>query len=123
MNLKLVNSLYKQIESSSSGAERVKIDLHIHTPASHDFMYKPLSKDKAYLNILDEAITQGIRIIAVTDHNTFDGVSALRSVLRDPSLAEKYKNLLILCGIEITCFSKHLIAIFPDSFDEKQQEK
>lgn len=123
MNLKLVNSLYKQIESSSSGAERVKIDLHVHTPASHDFMYKPLSKDEAYLNILDEAITQGIRIIAVTDHNTFAGVRALRSALQDPSLAEKYKSLLILCGIEITCFSKHLIAIFPDSFDEKQQDK
>ena len=28
---------------------------------------------------------------------------------------------LILCGIEITCFSKHLLAIFPDNFGEEQQ--
>lgn len=123
MNLKLVNSLYKQIEASSSGAERVKIDLHIHTPASHDFLHKPLSKEEAYFNILDEAIAQGISIIAITDHNTFDGVRELRSLLRDSSMAEKYSSLLILCGIEITCFSKHLLAIFPDSFGEKQQDK
>lgn len=123
MNKELVNSLYKQILSSSPGATRVKFDLHIHTPASHDFAFKPLSKEEAYLNILDEAIAQGIRIIAITDHNTFAGVRAIRSMLQNHHLAEKYKELLILCGIEITSFSKHILAIFPDSFGEKQQDK
>lgn len=123
MNKELVNSLYEQILSSSPGATRVKCDLHIHTPASHDFTFKPLSKEEAYLNILDEAVSKGIRIIAITDHNTFAGVRVIRSLLEDFHLSEKYRDLLILCGIEITCFSKHLLAIFPDSFGEKQQEK
>lgn len=39
VNLQLINTLYKQIISSSPGAERIKIDLHVHTPASHDFVY------------------------------------------------------------------------------------
>jgi energy-coupling factor transporter ATP-binding protein EcfA2 len=37
--------------------------------------------------------------------------------------ADKYKDILILCGIEITCFSKHLLAIFNNNFDLKNQEK
>lgn len=80
MNKELVNSLYKQILSLSPRATRVKLDLHIHTPASHDFAFKPLSKEEAYLNILDAAIAQGIRIIAITDHNTFAGVRTIRSI-------------------------------------------
>ncbi len=122
MNLQLINTLYKQIISSSPGAERIKIDLHVHTPASHDFVYKPLSKEEAYLNLLNEAIEKDIRIIAITDHNTFEGVKTVRKILQKAELAQKYNRLLILCGIEITCFSKHLLAIFPDSFREKQQD-
>lgn len=122
VNLQLINTLYKQIISSSPGAERIKIDLHVHTPASHDFVYKPLSKEEAYLNLLNEAIEKDIRIIAITDHNTFEGVKTVRKILQKAELAQKYNRLLILCGIEITCFSKHLLAIFPDSFREKQQD-
>ena len=110
MNLQLINTLYKQIISSSPGAERIKIDLHVHTPASHDFVYKPLSKEEAYLNLLNEAIEKDIRIIAITDHNTFEGVKTVRKILQKAELAQKYNRLLILCGIEITCFSKHLLA-------------
>lgn len=123
MNAKIINDLYSKILQTPNGVSRVKIDLHIHTPASHDFVYRPLEKDTAYLNIIDNALKNNIRIIAVTDHNTFSGYRYLKELMNMPSNREKYKKLLVLCGIEITCFSKHLLAIFPDSFDEKKQDK
>ena len=72
----------------------------------------------AYYSLLDEAIENEIKIIAITDHNTFDGVNKIKNLIR---ANKKYRDLLIVCGIEITCFSKHMIAIFPDSFSIEQQ--
>ena len=123
MNTKIINDLYSKIQQTPNGVGVVKIDLHIHTPASRDFVYRPLEKDAAYLNILDSALENNIHIIAITDHNTFSGYRYLKELMDMPSNREKYKDLLVLCGIEITCFSKHLLAIFPDSFDEKKQDK
>lgn len=123
MNAKIINDLYKRIQETPNGVGVVKTDLHIHTPASRDFVYRPLEKDAAYLNILDSALENNIRIIAITDHNTFSGYRYLKALMNIPSNREKYRDLLVLCGIEITCFSKHLLAIFPDSFDEKKQDK
>lgn len=123
MNANTINKLYNNMILTPKGVDRIKVDLHIHSPASHDFVSKPLDKDSAYLNILDVAIANDIQIIAITDHNTFEGIRYIKKLLNLPSNQEKYKKLLVLCGIEITCFSKHLIAIFPDSFDEKKQDK
>ena len=117
MNANTINKLYNNMILTPKGVDRIKVDLHIHSPASHDFVSKPLDKDSAYLNILDAAIANDIQIIAITDHNTFEGIRYIKKLLNLPSNQEKYKKLLVLCGIEITCFSKHLIAIFPDSFD------
>ena len=50
MNTKTINDLYRKIQQTPNGVGVVKIDLHIHTPASHDFVYRPLEKDAAYLN-------------------------------------------------------------------------
>lgn len=123
MNIKTISNLYNDIQLAPNGIKRVKIDLHIHTPASHDFVFKPLDKESAYVNILDNALANSIQIIAITDHNTFAGYRYLKELLSAPQNREKYKGILVLCGIEITCFSKHLIAIFPDSFDAKKQDK
>lgn len=122
MNTKTIGALYNKVLSLSCGVEKVKIDLHVHTPASHDFISSPLETSYAYLNILEEAIKNNIKILAITDHNTFSGFRYIQSTLsRDPELKKKYASLKILCGIEITCFSKHLLAIFPDNFGEEQQ--
>lgn len=45
----------------------IKIDLHIHTPASHD--YKGPRNGNEYLQILREAKSKDLGIIAITDHN------------------------------------------------------
>ena len=42
-----------------------KLDLHVHTPASHDF-YGDITPE----DIVAEAIRKGLHGIAVTDHNT-----------------------------------------------------
>lgn len=41
----------------------------------------------------------------------------------DEALRRKYSSLLILCGIEITCFSKHLLAIFNNNFTIDKQRR
>jgi len=108
-----------------AGVRYVKFDLHIHTPASDDFIVNSeLSQEQAYLDILDNAIEQEIEIIAITDHNSFDGYNKIQSILSsNTKLKDKYQRLLILCGIEITCFSKHLLAIFDEHFLGDKQKK
>jgi ABC-type lipoprotein export system ATPase subunit len=122
MNIDIVNSLYSRIIKSCNGVSPVKIDLHVHTPASHDFVLDTLESKDAYLKILDEAISANVQIIAITDHNTFSGYNRMCEILSDQHIPEKYKKIFIICGIEITCFSKHLLAIFPESFLKKDQE-
>ena len=62
MNTKTIGALYKKILSLSCGVEKVKIDVHVHTPASHDFISSPLDTRDAYINILEEAIKNNIKI-------------------------------------------------------------
>jgi len=111
--------------TKDAGVRYVKFDLHVHTPASKDFCADPtLNKEQAYCEILDNAIANELEIIAITDHNTFEGYNYLRSVLDGKtSLAKKYTGVLVLCGIEITCFSKHLLAIFDTDFSQENQRK
>lgn len=49
----------------------IKIDLHIHTPASD--CYKGESSDDEFLKILKRAKAENLKIIAVTDHNSIEG--------------------------------------------------
>ena len=51
-----------------------RVDLHIHTPASTDF----LEPDVSYLDILRTAESKGLDIIAFTDHNTVAGYRQMR---------------------------------------------
>lgn len=89
MNIQTIDSLYNDIVQQSSGAKKIKVDLHIHTPASKDFVYKPLSIEDAYINILDNAIENNIEIIAITDHNTFKGYRKIKEILSDLSVSKK----------------------------------
>lgn len=123
MNQNIVESLYEKMLLVPNGVKKTKIDLHIHTPASKDFNRSTLSEEEAYLNILDGAIKAGIEILAITDHNTFCGANYIKNLIKKGEYQEKYKKLIILCGIEITCFSKHLLAYFPESFDENKQKR
>lgn len=69
------------IERKSNGTQFVKFDLHIHTPASYDFvMDKRKSEEENYLSLINDAIAENIKLIAITDHNTFNGYKVLHLV-------------------------------------------
>lgn len=107
-----------------------RIDLHIHTPASHDYE----EPDKSYLDILKQAERRGLSIIAFTDHNTVNGYRNMLNEIehleyletldriRPDELARlnEYRRLLrkilVLPGFEFTAtFGFHILGIFsPD---------
>ena len=82
------------------------IDLHIHTNASDG---EPSPKE-----LIDKAISKGIKIIAITDH---DSVSGIQEAL-DYS---KNKEIEVVPGVEISCdeeevgfFDVHILGLFID---------
>lgn len=79
-----------------------KVDLHIHTPASKDFVGKCSPKD-----IVDTAISKGIEVLAVTDHNTGEWIDQLKDAARGTALT-------IIPGVEITTGDAkvHVLAYF-----------
>lgn len=105
----------------------VRADLHVHTPASFDY----LDKDVRYLDILRKAEAQGVEILAFTDHNTVNGYANLyqeieqlsylerlgRATSEEQHLLAEYRRLLdkilVLPGFEFTAtFGFHILGIF-----------
>lgn len=91
--------------SRYSGLKFKKFDLHVHTPASHDFKNKSVTSEQ----IVSEAIKKGLRGIAITDHNTGEWVDKIKE-------AAEGKNLTVFPGVEIHCSGGetgiHIIGIF-----------
>jgi DNA polymerase III alpha subunit len=86
------------------GLQFEKFDLHVHTPASHDFADKHVTAT----DIVNRALRQGLRGIAITDHNTGDFVDKVKA-------AAQGKRLAVFPGVEICCTGGksgiHIIAI------------
>ncbi|MFM7175708.1 MAG: PHP domain-containing protein, partial [Caldilinea sp.] len=114
-----------------------KVDLHLHTPASHDYEEPGTS----YLDWLRKAAQQGLEMVAITDHNTVAGISAIRKELdwltqleaqgrlTDPERArlqgwrEAANQVVVLPGFEFTAtFGFHILAIFPAETSIRQLE-
>ncbi len=120
---------YKEVLDQGNGATFVKVDLHVHTPASKDaqaknkygFMFniknfnqgmkdaKVLAKD-----IIDRCKELDIKLIAVTDHNTPSNVEPFAlghtwyELLRD---AAGEDGVCILPGVEISTDDLHILVI------------
>lgn len=107
-------SLLKDIVKKDNGAKFYKCDLHIHTPASYDFADKITHRD-----IIKTAIEKGLKIIAITDHNTSKWCEKLIE-------AAKGTELCVLPGVEITCSDGkkniHLIALFAKNRSKRIQD-
>lgn len=105
-----------------------KMDLHLHTPASGDYLQPEVS----YLEILQRAESRGLDIISITDHNTVAGYRRIREEIQQLELLEKLNRLLpeeqarlneyrrltqkilVLPGFEFTAtFGFHILGIFP----------
>jgi DNA repair ATPase RecN len=94
-----------------------KLDLHTHTPASHDFFDKSVTAEQ----IVEHAISVGLDAIAVTDHNTVDFIDIIKE-------AAKKRSFTIFPGVEISCGgsvngSIHVIAIFDPSKGKDDLQK
>ena len=55
------------------------MDLHLHTPASNDY----LQPKATYLEWLQAADAKGLEIVAITDHNTVAGIAVQWGNLED----------------------------------------
>ncbi|MDR0820712.1 MAG: PHP domain-containing protein [Endomicrobium sp.] len=95
----------------SKGSEWRKWDLHIHSNASSDGKATPEE-------IIEEAKRKDISVIAITDHHTVKNVDILKE------LGEK-DGIKVIAGIEFrTEYGKksvHMIGLFPDYDNNKQQ--
>jgi predicted metal-dependent phosphoesterase TrpH len=106
------------------------MDLHLHTPASEDY----LQPEIGYLDILKQAASKGLDIIAFTDHNTVAGYRRMMEEIDQLKLLQQLNRLLpeeetrlteyekllnrvlVLPGFEFTAtFGFHILAIFPEN--------
>jgi len=110
-------------------------DIHIHTPSSK--CYKGAKEDAEYIKILEKAKDKGLKIIAITDHNSVSGYSILISQkekieqrietlkgindsLQASSLLEEeekkldlFKNILLIPGVEFEVNNGiHILVLF-----------
>lgn len=95
---------YKDICGLDNGARFHNVDLHIHSyGASHDVKDATMTPEA----IVDSAVTQGLSVIAITDHNSNANVQ------RALNHAQQYAGqLLVLPGVEVTTAHGHLLAYF-----------
>ncbi len=112
-------------KSNSTGFTWYTMDLHLHTPASEDY----LQPEIGYLDILKQAENKGLDIIAFTDHNTVAGYRRMQEEIEQLKLLQQLnrllpeeetrlaeyqrllKKVLVLPGFEFTAtFGFHILA-------------
>ena len=87
----------------SSGAQWLKADLHVHTPASSDMDEK--WKNATAVDLVRIAIDKELDVIAITDHNTAVWCDDVRT-------AANGTRLTVFPGVEISTHQGHILAIF-----------
>ncbi len=117
--------------------EWYKMDLHLHTAASHDYAEPKVTQ----LQIVQKAEEKALDIIAFTDHNTVAGIDAMRSRIEGLEMLERLKRLqpderkelseyrrlrekiLVLPGFELTAtLGFHILGIFDESTSVRELE-
>ncbi len=98
----------KDILDLPSGAQWLKADLHVHTPASADIAEEWKTATPA--DVVRIAIEKGLDIIAVTDHNTAAWCDDVRQAAIGTSLT-------VLPGVELSTPQGHLLAIFDSTIE------
>lgn len=91
------------------GLEWKKMDLHVHSSASYDYVPED---GETPADIVSSALAAGLDAIAITDHHTGEGIDAIQK-------AAEGTRLTVYPGVELTCASGkmgvHLLAIFDPS--------
>lgn len=90
---------------STRGLSFQKVDLHIHSPASDDYRDKSVTGKQ----IVEAALSKGLRAIAISDHQTGNGIDAVMA-------AAKGTALVVFPGVEVTAAGGkggiHVLCIF-----------
>ena len=89
------------------GSKWWRVDLHAHSPASHDFKADGTSDADAARRWIESARDAGLDAIAVTDHNSSEFVSALQQAVSEVDDAP-----VLFPGLELTANDgSHLLLI------------
>ena len=94
------------MEDISNGAHFFKADLHIHSygnGGSYDVDDHQMNPQ----NIVDTAISKGLSVISITDHNEIINSCAAVQYAQD-----QRKNILVLPGVELSTTQGHLLLYF-----------
>lgn len=89
----------------SQGAQFLAADLHVHTPASHDFR----DKDATARQLIDAAVAKNLSLLGITDHNSGEWIDQLRA-------ASKGTPLTVIAGTEVTTPEGHIIGLFDSDY-------
>lgn len=118
-----IGSLYKRINRNNKSARYFKCDLHVHSPASKDYVKVDSKNDDIteYILLIESFAQSDTNVIAITDHNTSKGYYEIKKLLNNnKELQDKLYDKLILPGVEITCYGKHFLAIFQEEYPESK---
>ncbi len=91
------------------GSRWWRVDLHSHSPASHDFGSEQNRKDKDWDAWVGAATAAGLDAIAVTDHNTPEGIPGILAAARQRGTP------VVFPGVELTVGGIHLLCILDPS--------
>lgn len=85
-----------------NGLRWYKTDLHLHTTTSRCFEDQSVTPEQW----VDRCIEQGLHCVAVTDHNSGDGIDAIKAAAGD--------KLIVFPGVEITSgvTKQHVLVLF-----------
>ena len=99
-----VQKQYQKIQKKRKNMPQYyKCDLHVHSPASKCYVKEiGQSDDEAFEGIVKSFLESELNIIAITDHNTCEGYSKIRTIFNKSR--EKVNSIKkeILPGVEIT---------------------
>ena len=102
-----------EILNLSVGAQWLKVDLHVHTPASSDMDDK--WKTATAEDLVQIALEKELDAIAITDHNTALWCNPVRQ-------AANRSALTVFPGVEISTPQGHILAIFDTDVDASRIE-
>ncbi len=99
-----MNTISDEIAALPSGARFLRADLHIHSfGASHDVKDATMTASA----IVDTAVSEGLALIALTDHNEICNVP-------DALKAAAGKPILVVPAVELSTPEGHLLVYFTD---------
>ena len=93
-----INNVYKKLirkTKQSTFLDYKNVELHVHTPASHDYIFadKNNEEEVEYRLLLNKIINSNLDVIAITDHNNIKGYEKLKQIIReDDSIRDRLKN-------------------------------